>query len=197
MEHTPLVALIVYAFVMSITPGPNNVMLMSSGLIFGLGRTWPHLLGIPAGVMVQLWVTGAGLGGVFALEPRLQVVLKVLGSVYLLWLARRLWRAAELEEAEAGRPIGFMQALVFQFVNPKAWLISVTVISTFLSAGEGYALRLCVISLVFVAVGLPCMLVWAAFGAGLRPWLSDRIVARRINRAMATLAALTVLLFWR
>ncbi|WCU08029.1 LysE family translocator [Pseudomonas aeruginosa] len=90
MEHTAFVALIVYAFVMSITPGPNNVMLMSSGLLFGLGRTWPHLLGIPAGVMVQLGITGVGLGAVFALEPRLQVALKVVGSLYLLWLAARL-----------------------------------------------------------------------------------------------------------
>lgn len=196
MEHTALVALIVYAFVMSITPSTNNVMLMSSGLLFGLGRTWPHLLGIPAGVMVQLGITGAGLGAVFALEPRLQVALKVVGSLYLLWLAARLWRAAELEETEAGRPIGFMQALAFQFVNPKAWLISVTVVSTFLPPGEGYALRLLVVSLVFAAIGLPCMLVWAAFGAGLRPWLRDRAVARVVNRAMATLAALTVLLFW-
>lgn len=196
MEHTALVPLIAYAFVMSITPGPNNVMLMSSGLLFGLGRTCPHLLGIPAGVIVQLGITGAGLGAVFAHEPRLQVALKVAGSIYLLWLASRLWLAVELEETETGRPIGFMQALTFQFINPKAWLISVTVVSTFLPPGEEYALRLLVVSLVFASIGLPCMLVWAAFGAGLRPWLRERAVARSINRAMATLAALTVLLFW-
>ncbi|VCU72419.1 Cysteine/O-acetylserine efflux protein [Pigmentiphaga humi] len=196
MQQTAFAALIVYAFVMSITPGPNNVMLMSSGLIFGLRRTWPHLLGILAGVLLQIWSTGAGLGALFALEPRLQVALKIVGSLYLLGLATRLWRAAELEESHAGRPIGFTQALAFQFVNPKAWLMSVTVASTFLPPGDGYALRLLTVSLVFAAVGLPCIVVWAAFGAGLRPWLRDRTIARRINRAMALLAALTVLLFW-
>lgn len=84
MEHTAFIALIVYAFVMSITPGPNNVMLMSSGLIFGLRRTLPHLLGVPVGVVTQICITGAGLGALFAFEPRLQLVLKIAGSLYLL-----------------------------------------------------------------------------------------------------------------
>lgn len=196
MDHSAIGALITYAFVMSITPGPNNVMLMSSGLIFGLKRTWPHLLGVLTGVLTQIYLTGAGLGALFSVEPRYQFVLKLAGSIYLLWLAAQLWNAAALEETEVGRPIRFLQAWTFQFVNPKAWLMSITVAATFLTPGDGYGLRLLLVNLVFATIGLPCIVVWAAFGASLRPYLHNPVIARRANRAMALLAAFTVLLFW-
>lgn len=196
MDPTSLMALAIYAFVMSITPGPNNLMLTTSGLVFGMARTWPHILGIPFGVAVQLSAVGAGLGAIFALEPRLQVALKVIGTLYLLWLAAKLWRAGELRDASMARPIGFFQAAAFQFVNPKAWLIAGTVIAAFVAPGEGYASRLAMVCLVFTVIGIPCMSVWAAFGAGLRQVLKDRRKLLLVNRTMAALAALTAVLFW-
>jgi len=196
MEPTSLAALAIYAFVMSITPGPNNLMLTTSGLIFGMARTWPHILGIPFGVAVQLSAVGAGLGAVFAIEPRLQVALKLVGTLYLLWLAAKLWRAAELRDASMAAPISFFQAAAFQFVNPKAWLIAVTVIAAFVAPGEGYVGRLALVCLVFAVVGIPCMSVWAAFGAGLRKVLRDPRKLLMVNRTMAGLAALTAGLFW-
>lgn len=196
MQTTTLTALVLYAFVMSITPGPNNVMLTTSGLIFGMARTWPHILGIPFGVAVQLIVVGSGLGAVFALEPRIQTVLKVVGTAYLLWMAWKLWRAGEMPDASLARPVSFFQAAAFQFVNPKAWLIAVTVVATFVSPGDGYVARLGLVCAAFAVIGTPCMAIWAAFGAGLRKILHDPSKLILINRVMAALAAVTAGLFW-
>ena len=196
MENSLFLALTAYVCVMSITPGPNNVMLMSSGLMFGFRRTCPHMLGIPLGVILQLWLTGAGLGALLALEPRLQMAMKVAGSLYLLWLAARLWQAAELKETRARRPITFLQAMAFQFVNPKAWLTAATAVAVCAPPGDRYLGHLAVSCAVFAAVGLPCIAVWAGFGAALRPWLRRPGTALWINRAMAALTALTIVLFW-
>ncbi|OSQ35967.1 LysE family translocator [Thalassospira mesophila] len=196
MDIATIFSLALYAFVMSITPGPNNVMLTSSGLLFGIRRTVPHILGIPFGVTLQLCLTGAGLGAVFAVEPRLQLVLKICGTFYLLWLAVKLWRAGELKEPGAARPISFLQAAAFQFINPKAWLIAITVIATFISPGDHYWLQIALGCLVFTITGVPSMAVWAIFGSALKSILHDRKKLRLINRTMAGIAALTAALFW-
>jgi threonine/homoserine/homoserine lactone efflux protein len=196
METTSLAALALYTFVMCITPGPNNLMLTTSGLIFGMARTCPHILGIAFGAATQLIAVGAGLGAVFAVEPRLQIGLKLIGSLYLLWLAGKLWRAAELRGAALAAPVTFFQAAAFQFVNPKAWLIAVTVIAAFVSPGDGYALRIALVCAVFAIVGTPCLAVWAAFGAGLRRILHDPAKLLIINRTMAALSAITAGMFW-
>ncbi|MDF1749287.1 MAG: LysE family translocator [Alphaproteobacteria bacterium] len=196
METTTLTTLALYAFIMSITPGPNNVMLTNSGLIFGMTRTWPHILGIPFGVSVQLIAVGAGLGALFEVEPRIQLILKVVGTVYLLWLAYKLWRAAELQDNTVSKPITFLQAAAFQFVNPKAWLIAVTVIAAFVTPGDGYSLRIAMVCGVFTVVGTPCMSLWAAFGASLRQIMHNPRKLLFINRTMSTLAAVTAGLFW-
>lgn len=196
METATLTGLALYAFVMTITPGPNNLMLTTSGLVFGMARTWPHILGIPFGVAVQLMSVGAGLGAVFALEPRIQIFLKIIGTAYLLWLAYKLWRAAEMPDASLAKPVSFFQAAAFQFVNPKAWLIAVTVIAAFISPDNGYLIQLVFASAIFTVVGIPCLVVWAAFGAGLRQVLHDPSKLLLINRSMSALAALTAGLFW-
>lgn len=200
MEGPTLAALATYAFVMSVTPGPNNLMLAASGLLFGLVRSLPHMLGILVGVAVQIGAVGAGLGAVFAAEPRLQLGLKAFGTAYLLWLARGLWRAGEagaLGDADTptGQPISWWQAALFQGVNPKAWLSAVTVVAAFVPAGSGPG-RLAAVAIVFCAVGLPCMLLWAGFGSVLKARLRDPGAVRALNRAMAGLAAATAALFW-
>jgi threonine/homoserine/homoserine lactone efflux protein len=188
--------LMTYTVVMTITPGPNNILLLSSGLNFGLRRTGWHLAGILSGVWLQICVTGAGLGALFALVPELQILLKLTGSLYMLWLARRLWFTGTLHAASANRSIGYGEALAFQFMNPKTWIMATTVIAVFVPAGTGYSERVVMAGLIFVGVALPCISLWAASGAGLRAWLQEPVALRRINRCLAFLSAVTAFLFW-
>ncbi|WP_303784167.1 LysE family translocator [Azovibrio restrictus] len=190
-------ALATYAFVMTITPGPNNLLLLSSGLTFGLSRTGRHMAGILSGVLLQICVTGAGLGILFARFPDLQTVLKLAGTLYMLWLAERLWRASEPRDPTLARPIGFGAAMLFQFVNPKSWIMATTVITAFVPAGEAYAGRVLTAGLIFTGVALPCVSIWAASGAWLRSLVRDTVARQRINRSMAALSALTAILFWQ
>lgn len=189
-------ALMAYTVVMTITPGPNNLLLLSSGLNFGLYRTAFHMAGILSGVLLQICITGAGLGTLFALVPEIQTLLKLAGSIYMLWLAQRLWHLSDPPVATAERPIGFGEALVFQFINPKAWVMATTVIAAFAPAGDEYAERVVTAGLIFIGVALPCITVWAASGAFLRSRIQSPIALRRINRGMAILSALTAFLFW-
>lgn len=196
MEISALVPLAIYIFVMTITPGPNNMMLASSGLAFGIGRCVPHILGITSGVALQLLLTGFGLGTIFVAEPAIQFALKVFGTAYLFWLSWRLWQAGAPEKVSSPRPISFREAAVFQFINPKAWLIAVTICSVFLNAQYSMLLQITVFSLAFLVVGAPSMLVWVCFGASVRRLTTNSHRIRRINRIMAGLTAITGAMFW-
>lgn len=196
MEPSALAPLAMYIFVMSITPGPNNMMLATSGLSFGITRSVPHVLGITAGVTLQLILTGFGLGAVFAAEPAIQLSLKAFGSAYLFWLSWRLWQAGPPERVASARSISFREAAVFQFINPKAWLIAVTICSVFLNPQYPPILQIAAFSLAFLAVGGPSMLVWVCFGASVRRLTADMRQIRLINRIMAGLTATTGALFW-
>src|SRR5690606_29046428 len=188
--------LMTFTVVMTITPGPNNLLLLSSGLNFGLYRTSRHMLGILSGVLLQIYITGAGLGALFSLFPEIQLALKLTGSLYMIWLAGRLWRAGELHATSAAHPIGFTEALLFQFVNPKAWIMATTVIAAFVPAGQQYVDCVVVAGVVFTSVAVPCIFVWAASGAALRSCIQSAAVMLRVNRSMASLSVLTAMLFW-
>ena len=130
-----LLALVAFAFVSSITPGPNNLMLMASGTNFGFARTVPHMLGVGIGFMLMVLLVGAGLGGVFELVPGAMLVLKVASTIYLLYLAWRIATAAPLRTADGeggARPFTFLQAAAFQWVNPKAWTMALTAAAVYL-----------------------------------------------------------------
>ncbi|XSG83319.1 MAG: LysE family translocator [Methyloligella sp. ZOD6] len=185
-----------YVFVMTITPGPNNMMLTTSGLIFGLKRTLPHLFGIPFGGGTQMAVVGAGLGAAFAVEPRLQLVIKLGGTVYLFYLAWKLWRAAGIPEARAAEPISFWQAALFQFANPKSWVLVVTAVAAYTNPGPHYVGSLILLIALFMLITIPSTLTWATFGAGLRTLLKDEKWLMMVNRTLAVLTALTALIFW-
>jgi len=185
-----------YVFVMAITPGPNNMMLTTSGLIFGLRRTLPHMFGIPFGGAAQMAVVGAGLGAAFAVEPRLQLAIKFGGTLYLFWLAWKLWRAAGVPEARAAEPITFWQAALFQFANPKSWVLVVTAIAAYTTPGPDYVWSVILVIAVFVCTTTPCAATWTAFGAALRSLLKDEKWLLVVNRTLAILTALTALIFW-
>jgi threonine/homoserine/homoserine lactone efflux protein len=180
-----------YSFVMSITPGPNNVMLTASGASFGFRRTVPHLLGIAVGFSVQLLAVCAGLGVIFTRWPELQTVLRWAGAAYLVYLGWRLLRSGEAKASQAPKPVTFTQAAVFQFLNPKAWVMTLTAATLFLPPELGLLLAGPYMVAIMEIVGLPCMAVWALFGSSLRGFLARPAGRLAFNVVMALSLAVT------
>jgi threonine/homoserine/homoserine lactone efflux protein len=180
-----------YSFVMSITPGPNNVMLTASGATFGFRRTIPHMIGISAGCALQLIAVCAGLGALFSRWPVLQTALQWVGAAYLLWLGWKLVRSGEVAEGQAPQPITFLQAAAFQFVNPKAWVMSLSAVALFMPAGMHVITASSYLITMMVIINLPCISVWALFGSSLRGLLQRRAARLAFNMAMAVALAAT------
>ncbi len=186
MNTEIFLALLGFAFVTSVTPGPNNMMLLASGVNFGFRRTLPHMLGISVGHAVLVTSIGLGLSGLFQAVPQAMIVLKVVSVVYMLWLAWKIAHASAPEGREAGgRPFTFLQAAAFQWVNPKAWAMALGAISAY--AGQGGLVAVLAIAAVFAAVNLPSVSLWAAMGEGLRGWLQSPARLRVFNWTMAAL----------
>lgn len=188
MPLDTLLAFLGFAFASSVTPGPNNMMLVASGVNFGLKRTLWHIAGINVGFPVMLLLTGLGLGQVFQRYPALYTAMKLVGIVYMLWLAWKVARSGPVGEggASAGKPMTFWQAAAFQWVNPKAWAMVVGAIAAY-TVPENYTLSLLIITAVYALTGTPGSLVWAAFGAGLRNVLRDPVKVKWFNLIMALL----------
>lgn len=186
-------ALLVYAFVTSITPGPNNFMLLASGVNFGFLRTIPHMLGIGIGFLVLLLAVGLGLGAVLTAYPALHIALKIAGGAYLLYLAWRIAMSRSMggRDGDKGRPMRFIEAAAFQWVNPKAWVMAITAMAVYTNPDRPF-LSMLLISLAFAAVNLPCVSTWAGFGMGLRGFLSDPVRLKWFNIAMGLLLAATL-----
>jgi threonine/homoserine/homoserine lactone efflux protein len=178
-------ALVTFSFVASITPGPNNLMLFASGMNFGYQRTIPHILGIAAGFFLMLVSVGLGLGQLLERFPLVYQGLKFAGGAYLLHLAWRIANAGPLEAGEGrGRPMRFYEAVAFQWVNPKAWVMAVTAMAAY-SDGAKFLASIGIIAVTFTLINLPCVSTWAVFGAGLKRFLSNRRTLRLFNVAMA------------
>lgn len=185
-------ALVGFAFVSSVTPGPNNMMLLASGVNFGFRRTVPHMLGIGFGFASLLLGVGFGLGALLAAFPALHLALKVAGGAYLLYLAWRIATSRTLAEAgSASQPMSFAAAAAFQWVNPKAWVMAVTAMAIYTSP-EAPVLSVLLVAAAFALVNLPSVSVWAGFGTALRGWLSDPARLRWFNLAMGLLLAATL-----
>lgn len=187
MNQTTLLALSAFALVSSITPGPNNLMLMSSGANFGLRRTVPHALGVGIGFTLMIVLVGVGLMGLFDLFPILNTVLKVVSVAYLLWLAWKIANAAAPDTAGSvgGKPMTFMQAVLFQWVNPKAWSMALTAIALY--APDRNLAAVLLVAVVFGIINLPSTSLWAVMGQVLRGWLSSPARLRIFNWTMAAL----------
>ena len=176
---------VTYTFVMSITPGPNNVMLTASGANFGFRRTVPHILGVGVGFIAQLLAVCAGLSALFARWPALQSALGWVGAAYLLYLGWRMLRVGDTEARHSARPVSFPQAAMFQFLNPKAWVMTVTAATLFLPQQLGLLARGAYMAGIMEGIGLPCMTVWALFGSSLRGFLAAPGGRMAFNVAMA------------
>ena len=179
-----LAALAAFAFVTSITPGPNNLMLMASGANFGLRRTVPHMLGVGLGHGFLLVCVGLGLAQLFERFPIARLVLAALSVLYLLWLAWRIASASAPRERARARPFTFLEAAAFQWVNPKGWSMALTAVTLY---ATGSAASVLLVAAVFVAVNLPSVSSWALMGQGMARWLNSPARLRAFNWTMAAL----------
>lgn len=192
MSAATYLALLVYSFVSSVTPGPNNIMLFTSGVNFGLRRTIPHMLGISIGFGVLLAAVGTGVGALLAAYPATYLGLKIVGGSYMLYLAWRIATAGPPSGTSAGaKPMTFMEAALFQWANPKAWVMAVVAMATY--TGEGaYMTNVAIIVFTFSVVNFPTISVWAIFGMAMRRWLSHPRVLRAFNVVMALALVLSL-----
>jgi threonine/homoserine/homoserine lactone efflux protein len=186
-------ALLSYVVLMSITPGPNNMMLASSGVRFGLRRTLPHLLGVSSGLGLQLLMTGSLLAWVLKMLEVLQQPLAWAGCGYLLWLSWKIAHAHRPEQRAESRPMGFFAALVFQWFNPKVWLMVINLAVLFMPGSAAPGAAAVQLAAVCALINLPCIAVWALAGERLRQWLSTPGALRAFNYLMASLMALTAM----
>jgi threonine/homoserine/homoserine lactone efflux protein len=190
VQALPAAAL--FAMVTSITPGPNNTMLLASGVNFGLKRTVPHMLGISVGVALLSLAVGLGLAQAFERLPWLYTVLETASVVYLLYLAWKIGTSSSVQMREGERrPMRFHEAIAFQWINPKAWMMVLTAATT-IHLHASLSLNAALMAMVFVVIGLPCITVWAAFGMSLRRFLADPRWLRVFNITMAVLLVLSL-----
>ena len=186
MSHDLLLALAVFAFVSSITPGPNNLMLMASGANFGFRRTIPHMLGIGIGFVFMILLVGAGLIQIFDAYPVSHTILKIFSVAYLLYLAWKIANAAPAGSGEtSGTPLTFLQAAAFQWVNPKAWTMGLTAITVYTPDRSMDAIL--VVGLVFGLINLPAVSSWTVLGQQLARLLRNPGHLRMFNWLMAGL----------
>lgn len=179
-----------YFAVMSITPGPNNIMLATSGVNFGLRRTLPHLLGISSGCALQLFISALLMSLVVSSLEGIRVWLAVIGCCYLFWLSWKLLKASAPESREVAKPMGFLAAALFQWVNPKVWVMVINSAILFMP-GQPSTTSVFMLALMSAVVNFPCILVWAFGGDRLRHWLQQAWALRAFNVVMACLLALT------
>jgi threonine/homoserine/homoserine lactone efflux protein len=192
MTIETFIALCVFAFVSSITPGPNNFMLMASGVNFGFWRTVPHMCGIAAGFASLLLAVGFGLGAVLLAFPALHLALKLVGGAYLLYLAWKIGTSRSIGSGGSGaRPMTFMEAAAFQWVNPKAWVMALTAMSIYTNPASPF-LSVVLVALAFTAVNFPSVSTWTGFGMVLRRFLADPARLKWFNIAMGLLLAATL-----
>jgi threonine/homoserine/homoserine lactone efflux protein len=187
MTYELITALAAFAFVASITPGPNNLMLLSSGANFGFQRTIPHMLGVGLGFAFMLILIGIGLIKVFEIYPISKDILKTLSIIYLAYLAFKISTSATplTETQHKPSPLTFMQAALFQWVNPKAWTMALTAISVY--SPDRDIETIIIIGIIFGLVNLPSVSIWTILGLKLRYWLTNYKRRRFFNYTMASM----------
>ena len=189
MSNQLLFAFIVFATVMFFTPGPNNIMLLSSGVTYGFRRTLPHVAGITIGFAFMVGAVGLGLGTVFIAYPILQTILKWGGVIYLLYLAAAIAMADPVKPEEGGRrkgPMTFIGAAMFQWINAKGWVMVISTITAY-AAIAAFPLNIAIQVAISLVLGVLSCTTWAMFGSALRPLLSSRTAVRAFNIVMAIL----------
>ncbi|NMP31531.1 LysE family translocator [Thalassotalea sp. M1531] len=192
MEY--LLAVVLFAVSSSVTPGPNNIMVMTSGLNFGVKRSLPLLAGICVGFTLMLLLVGVGFSQLFDLFPFLHFIIKCIGVLYLLYLAYLIARSAgNLESNEQHQPFTFLKGALFQWVNGKAWVVATGAVAAFTTAGTNFYSQIVMISTTFFAVSFPCVGVWLLFGSLLKNALNSAKSRMIFNYTMSALLVLSVI----
>lgn len=187
-------AIALFAFSSGITPGPNNIMLMTSGVNFGIKRSIPHLLGISLGFPTMILAVGMGLSTVFQRYPIIHIIIKVIGVSYLLYLSWLIANSSnKMEGKQVSKPFSFLQAAAFQWVNPKGWIMAVGAIATFTTVNQELSGQVVTIASVFLCVAFPCALVWLGFGVALKRILKNERQQRIFNVSMALLLVASII----
>ena len=191
MTYDLFLALLGFAFVTSVTPGPNNMMLLASGVNFGFRRTVPHMLGISAGHSLMVFLVGLGLAEAFTAWPSAMLLLKGASVAYMLWLAWKIAHAGAPGEGNAKpQPMTFLQAAAFQWVNPKAWAMALGAVAAYVTEPS---VGVCAaVAGTFALVNLPSVSVWAGAGQAVRRWLEVPGRLRVFNWGMAGLLVLSL-----
>jgi threonine/homoserine/homoserine lactone efflux protein len=189
-------ALVGFSFISAVTPGPNNVLLWASGAAFGFRRTLPHVLGTAVGIGVMALAAAAGLASLIAAAPVLGVAMRIAGSGYLLYLAAQIARARSMEAVGIGRPLGFVAAATFQWLNPKAWIFALGAVTTFLPPGLASPLASIVVAITMVTVIIPSAALWSVAGGSMNGLLANPRTGRLVSGVLAIVVVLTVLLVW-
>ncbi len=192
MSTELLLAFVLFALATLFTPGPNNIMLMATGLNFGFARTVPPGFGVPLGFGFMVMAVGFGLGAVFAAYPVLYQVLKYAGAAYLLYLAWRIAKADGAHGESRARPLTFLQAAAFQWVNPKAWVMAVGAITAYAGIAA-YPANVLVIGTIFAVLGTVSSFTWVLFGTSLKRLVNNPRSMRIFNVAMALLLAASLI----
>ena len=191
ISFTLISALSTYYFIMFVTPGPNNAMLTASGMKYGFIRTLPHLIGIPTGHIIQISLVCFGLGNLFIQFPFVQFYLKILCFFYLLYLSWTILGSLSLSKKKSGRPLRLYEAALFQFINPKAWTIAITVVSAFFPSEENFYIATIFLTLTAALICSPSICIWAIFGNSLRLFINNTKTKKLIEYILAILLVVT------
>ena len=183
-----------FAFAAAITPGPNNIMIMASGLNFGTARSLPHLLGICIGFPVMIVLIGIGFGVIFQTYPILHEIIKIVGIFYLIYLAWRIANAgSNAQTAKPSKPFTFLQSAFFQWVNPKAWIMASSAIAAYTTMGQDIFFEVLLIAFIFFLVAFPSAGSWLIFGASMQHFLQKPVYQNAFNTSMALLLIASVI----
>ena len=196
MDATTFTAFVAAAIPGFFTPGPNNLMLMASSAKFGFRRTIPHGLGVAIGFALMIVLVGLGLGEVFALFPWLELVLKILAAINLLYLAWTLLGLKIKDQGAGERPLSFLQAAGFQWINPKAWALAVSFVAMVVGSGPERYWGIAIVGVVSLVLGLASTPAWMVFGERLEKFLKRSGGERYLGIVMAVLVVLSVVLFF-
>jgi len=187
-----LLSAAIFSFVLAVTPGPNNTVMLLSAANFGLKKTLPYLFGILAGLAVMLVAIGAGLGLIFATFPVIYQTLKWIGFGYILWLAYQLIRSSSKSTTGESKQVGFWRSTIFQFANPKAWIAAASFMTAFVPLDTGLATATFTGS-IFLIASFPGAFIWVAAGQMLGTWLSSPARRRSFNISSAVLLVLSMI----
>ena len=194
IDYNAFIALVIYYFVMYITPGPNNAMVLTSGLKFGFMKSIPHISGITIGHIIQLIIVCLGLGQIFIIFPEIQKILKVICAIYILYLGYKILGSINYIKKDGARPLKFYEAALFQIVNPKAWAISSMAVSGFLPKDGNLVTSVLIMASTALVICPISISPWAAFGSSIRNLVKTNKVKRYIEYFLSILLLITAIL---